>query len=52
MNLFLLYVAALLEVLVKIRRHKSLKRLTSAECFVLALTIALAILLVKQGVAL
>lgn len=52
MSLFLLYAAALFEVLAKVWRHKSLKRLTSAERFVLALTIALAMVLVKQGVAL
>jgi hypothetical protein len=52
MSLIFLYFAALLEVLTKVWKYKSLKRLTSAERFVLALTIALAMVLVKQGVAL
>jgi len=51
MSVLFLYFAALLEVLAKMWRHKSLKRLTSAERFVLALTLALAMVLVKQGVA-
>ncbi len=51
MNPFLLYVAALFEVLAKIWRHKSLKRLTSSERFVLVLAIVAMVMLVKQGVA-
>lgn len=51
MQLIFLYFAALFEVLAKIWRHKSLKRLTSAERFVLVLTITLMVMLVKQGVA-
>ena len=52
MTTIFLYFAALLEVLAKIWRHKSMKRLTNSERFVLALAIAFVLALVKQGVAL
>lgn len=52
MNLILLFLTALFETLGKVVQNRSLKGLTSAERFVLALAVTLVAVLVKVSVAL